>query len=297
MFTDPSGLLCQANSAKDCSCYIGWPATLCQSIPGFPACPSPDPQESQPGVLDEEDIRITQQDVLKKGEMIDYLRQEANDDPALAMVRVAMGESPEHAIFIMWLLKMYMEIGWSNSSNWNTSWGLSYNGPTSIAAEMLNSSRFESVQNALSVHDPASDEVGYEGSNLQRMLYPKSDDDITRFQELYNPAQEILNANLSDMPTKFQGYDYILSATVERLAKFDDPDVVLAPRFPSGQLDRIFDEENVQIIGYDYNPIDNYHLGMVSKHELCAEASDYPMGPGANGTVYLESYIKGCGVD
>ena len=165
-------------------------------------------------------IRITTQDIWDAGSIADVMW---NEDDALVLTRIAMGESPSSfndRVYVMWNIRMRAELGFKNAGYYSgyrsmpDRWGE----PTSIKQEALcyGGCQYSPAKAVENIYFPL--EVN---SHLRKMLYPV-DDDLIDFLITYKMALQILEADFDkDFPDELKGYDGFRSPIVSWIGRID----------------------------------------------------------------------------
>jgi RHS repeat-associated protein len=195
--------------------------------PTPPQCPTP-PSTSTPLPSLDQGIanraRITADEINTAGSMENYLRSE---DDATLLTRVSMGESPASADdrkYVMWIVKIRTMVAFSVNVP-------SPGQTTTVQDEVFASGQFATIQAILGVTDPRAAALGSGplacGGHLNRMIYPcdtsglngvaanpdaPDSKALAAWQQTYYDAQNIVNAQIDQMPVELRGYDSFLAA-------------------------------------------------------------------------------------
>lgn len=147
------------------------------------------------------------------------------EDPALMLARVAVGESPSSPndqIYIMWLIKLRAHLGFKhagdagNGAGWcGTRWCYTpgrWGTPTTIQEEALcdGGCQFSAVRASLDIFYPC---LLSEYHPLRKMLCP-IDADLNDLAFARDAAQWVLDSPLSDFPEELRGYDNFRSPSI-----------------------------------------------------------------------------------
>ncbi|MCK4960333.1 MAG: hypothetical protein KAT00_13055 [Planctomycetes bacterium] len=151
----------------------------------------------------------------------------ANEDPALIMARVALGESPSSLndrVFVMWNIKMRAELGFKNAGEYSgpyNSFPDRWGPETTIAREALcfGGCQFEVMRASQHVYFGCD----IHPTSYQRMMFCPLDESLVDFQVTYLLAQEILERPLTDMPVELWGYDGFRSQSISWFGRIDYP--------------------------------------------------------------------------
>ena len=183
-YTDPSGM------APDC--------------PGLPI-----PITNIPGMDLKDKFRITREEVMAAGGMLNYLNSESE---AMVLTRIAVGESPSNGtdrFLIMWQIKIRAELGYKNGISRGYSPPLDRWGPkTSIKIEGLAPATFQ-YDVVRSVKDTIDPELTWHETRHQRLMLSPTDDYLPAFEYTYNQALQIVNLPVDryTVPSLIRGYD------------------------------------------------------------------------------------------
>ena len=227
-------------------------------------------------------FRVTKEEISQFGSMENYLRQEINENPALTLVRVSVGESSnkDERIRIMWLIMIKKILGFNNTDTrsqlgshiWDN-----FGVETTFEKELLEPNsdgayQFEDLHVAFKIKNPELLDDG----NLKYMFYP-NESEICDYLDLYAYAKQITQVTKESIKTnpdpylqQVKGYDSYLAYFYEVQNNNFDPTNPKAiwgldgkkTNFAADNPDpTIYEQLNVWRDNY---PIDNVFFGLVS---------------------------------
>jgi hypothetical protein len=168
-----------------------------------------------------DDFRL--ENVWDCGSSVEECLEQESD--ALVLTRVAIGEapnSPDDQIFIMWLIRLRAYLGFKHGGtagdgtgwcgdhwcNPTDRWG----SPTTIHQEALciAGCQFAAVEATEGIYFPCLLSAAHP---LRRMLCPLSSD-LPEFWFIYQVAEQIVRAPITEFPEQLRGYDSFRSPTI-----------------------------------------------------------------------------------
>lgn len=163
-------------------------------------------------------IRITTQDIWDAGSVADVMW---NEEDALVMTRIAMGESPgsfNDRVYIMWNIRLRAELGFKGAGYYsgNRSTPDRWGPQTTIKQEALcyGGCQFSPAKAVHNIYFPLD-----VNSHLRKMLYPL-DEDLIDFLITYRMALQILEADFdSEFPEELKGYDGFRSPDISWIGR------------------------------------------------------------------------------